>query len=59
MFHQWRRLFHHVDVGLFKDDFLAGTLPPGLFTGLLRPANDYALAKRIESITKICRKLLP
>jgi len=48
--HQRSRLLHHVQIGLLKDNFLAGALPARLFTGLLRPADDRALAERIESM---------
>jgi len=48
--HQRSRCLDHVDIGLFDNDFLAGTLAAGLFAGLLRPANDHTLAESIESM---------
>src|SRR5580658_1570156 len=42
-------LLDHVDVGLLEDDLLAGTLAAGLFAGLLRPADDGALAEGVEA----------
>ena len=49
VFHQRRGRLHHVNVSLFELNFLPGALSAWLFAGLLRPANDHALAERIES----------
>src|ERR1035441_4262542 len=42
-------LLDHLEIGLLEYNFLPGALSAGLFAGLLRPANDSAFAKGIES----------
>ena len=59
VFHQRRRLLDHVEVGLLEDDLFAGALAAGLLAGLLRPADDRALAERVEPVHQDARKLLP
>ena len=56
MFDQRRGLFHHLQVGLFKQNFLARTLSARLLAGLLRPADHDALAKRIKPVDQNAAK---
>ena len=44
-----RGFLDHFEIGLLKHNFLAGTLATRLFAGLLRPADDGALAKGVET----------
>src|SRR5262249_17059463 len=50
MFHQRSGRLDHLQVGLFKNHFLAGTLATRLFAGLLRPADHHTFPKRVETM---------
>src|SRR5207244_4718196 len=45
-----RGLFDHFQIGLLKDNFLAGALATRLFAGLLRPADNSTLAECVKAV---------
>src|SRR5215468_7755697 len=50
MFDQWDSFLNEINIGLLKNNFLAGPLAARLLAGLLGPADDSAFPKRIEAI---------
>ena len=48
VFHQGSSFLDDVEVSLLQTHFLAGTLSAGLLAGLLRPADDDALAESVK-----------
>src|SRR6185437_5810501 len=48
VFHQGSSFLDDVEVSLFQPYLFAGTLPAGLLAGLLRPADNHALAESVK-----------